>query len=99
MLSDIDLACRKPIETMCHTLNLNKPFKSYISKIYVAAVLDSRFLCTSCTSLQGCPPRLCLWVYVEMISTDQHFTARHVPQTLLAPWVFGGLFDKNNSNN
>ena len=37
--------------------------------------------------LQGCPPRLCSWVYVDMIFTGQPFTARYVPQTLLAPWV------------
>ena len=30
MLPEMDLACRKLLETICHTLNLNKPFKSYI---------------------------------------------------------------------
>ena len=38
--------------------------------------------------LQGCSPRLCLWVYVEMISTGQPFIARDAPQILLAPWVY-----------
>ena len=46
ILSEMDLACKKPLETMCHTLKLNKPFKSYKNKIYVAAILDFRFLCT-----------------------------------------------------
>ena len=39
-------------------------------------------------NLQGCSPRLCLWVYVEIIPTDQPFTARHAPQIFLAPWVY-----------
>ena len=47
MLPEMDLACRKPLETMCHTINLNKPFKS-INKIFVAAILDFCFLYTSC---------------------------------------------------
>ena len=38
--------------------------------------------------LQGCSPRLCLWVYVEMISSGQPFAARHASQILLAPWVY-----------
>ena len=50
----------------------------------MAAIFDFRFLCISCKILA----RLCSWVYVEMISTGQPFTTRHVPQTLLAPWVF-----------
>ena len=41
--------------------------------------------------LQGCPPRLCSWIYVEMISIGQPFTAGHVcfPKKNgdLAPWV------------
>ena len=37
---------------------------------------------------QGYSPRLCLWVYLEMISTGHPFTARHVPQNLLTPWVY-----------
>ena len=38
--------------------------------------------------LQGCSPRLCLWVYTKKISTGQPFTACHAPQILLAPWVY-----------
>ena len=48
MLREMDLACRKPLETMCHTLHLNKPFKSYINKTFVADILDFRFLCIYC---------------------------------------------------
>ena len=32
-------------------------------------------------------PRFCSRIYVEVISTSQHFTARHVPQTILATGV------------
>ena len=54
-------------------------FKSYINKTCVAVILDFRFCAVPAKYLQGFPPRLCLWVYVEMISTDQPVTARHIP--------------------
>ena len=48
MLLEMDLACRKPLETICHTLNLDKLFKSYTNKTFVEAILDFRVLCISC---------------------------------------------------
>ena len=81
MLPEIDLlaSCTKPVETMCRTFNLNKPFKSYIViyktviyKTFVAAILDFSFLCIPAKYLHGYPPRLFsrVGLYVEIIATD-----------------------------
>ena len=40
-------------------------------------------------SLQVCTPRFCSWIYVEMISIDQPFTAGHA--CFLEKWWFGSL--------
>ena len=42
-------------------------------------------LLSICTIVQGSVRG---YIHVEMMSTIQSFTARHVPQTLLAPWAF-----------
>ena len=67
-------------------------FKQTIKKLYKQDIcggdLGFLFLCAfPAENLQGCPPRLYSWVYVEIISTGQPFTARHVHQTLPALWV------------
>ena len=80
----MDLVRRKPLETVCHTLHLNKPFKSYINKTLWRPSLIFAFFALLAKYLQGCPPRLCSCVYVEMISTGQPFTARHVPHDTAA---------------
>ena len=77
----------KTIKNDVSHITLNITFESYINKTFVAAIFA--FSAFPAKYLQGCPPRLCSWVYVEMISTGQPFTARHAPQTLLAPWVYG----------
>ena len=60
-------------------------FEKTVQKLYkqdiCGAILDFAFCAYPAKYLQGCPPRLCSWVYVEMISTGQPFT------TLLDPWV------------
>ena len=82
----MDLAYRKPLETMCHTLNLNKYFNSYTrhlsqpSWILAFSVFPAKYV-------QGCRPRFCSWGYIEMISTYQPFTAGNVHQNILLPWV------------
>ena len=43
-LPEMVLACRKPLETMCHTINLNKPFKSYKQEIYGGHLVFSHFV-------------------------------------------------------
>ena len=64
-------------------------FEQTVQKLYKQNICDGRFLCISCQVGKvvhlGCPFRLCLWVYVEMISIGQSFTARYAPQTILAP--------------
>ena len=83
----MDLAHRKPLETMCHTLHLNTPFKSYINQAFMAAILDFRFLCISCKSFARLYTQV---VFVGICRDDFHrptFTARHVPKTPWAPWV------------
>ena len=47
--------------------------------------------------LQVCPPRLCSWISVEMISIGQPFTAGHV--CFHEKWWFGSLGTQQDPQN
>ena len=52
----------------------------------MAAILDFRFYVHFLKTI--CKVVHLGYVYVEIISTAQPFTVRHVPQILLAPWIY-----------
>ena len=77
---------QKTRETILHI-----KFEQPVQKLYKQKMWRPSWIFAFCAFpanyLQGCSTRLCLWLYAEMISTGQPFTALHAPQILLAPWV------------
>ena len=86
ILLAMDLECRKLLETICHTWNSKKQLKSYMYWIFMAVILDFRFLCTSCKNLARLSTLGCVPEYMQRWFPSANLSV-FLENGGLSPWV------------